>query len=204
MVQLKLVTSIIFKIKEIRIKPLALSDLPVLLDFTDQWIGKSYYSEKDLEQIYRQSNLNGMNSSLIAWHNNKIKGIRFSLAPGQWIDSSSKIYSDRWGVAQNKAGYFKSLFICDEFQRMGLGSTLSHQSIEILKNMGAEAVVCHSWLESPNNSSQKYLKNNGFKEVGRHLNFWYSIDYQCPRCWPDRCICTAVEMLLVFDEKDLK
>jgi ribosomal protein S18 acetylase RimI-like enzyme len=183
-------------LKDFIIKPLNKNDLPLLIDFTDHWIGQNYYTQKDLEDIFLQSNLNGLNSSLVAWHTDRIIGVRFSLAPGQWLESHTSNYSERWGIDKNKVGYFKSLFICDEFRRSGLGSTLSNNSIEILKKMGAQAIICHSWLESPESSSQNYLIKNGFKEVGKHQKFWHHIDYQCTRCGPDRCICTAVEMIL--------
>ena len=53
-------------------------------------------------------------------------------------------------------GYFKSLFIHEDYQGAGLGKTLSHKA-SVLKEMGAHAVLCHSWMESPKNSSQRYL-----------------------------------------------
>ena len=91
--------------------------------------------------------------------------------------------------------YFKSLFVSGDYQQQGLGKTLSTKSIELLKQMGAEAILCHSWLESPGNSSQKYLQRMGFTDVTTHEKFWYPVDYHCTRCGPAKCVCTAIEMI---------
>ena len=94
-----------------------------------------------------------------------------------------------------KMSYFKSLFVSGDYQQQGLGKTLSTKSIELLKQMGAEAILCHSWLESPGNSSQKYLQRMGFTDVTTHEKFWYPVDYHCTRCGPAKCVCTAIEMI---------
>src|SRR5690606_25552492 len=102
---------------------------------------------------------------------------------------------DRWQVKPEQMAYFKSLFVAKKFQAAGMGKRLSLESIELLKKCGAKAVLCHSWLESPNNSSQRYLLKLGFEEIARFPKFWYPIDYVCTRCGPKRCECTAVEMV---------
>ena len=28
--------------------------------------------------------------------------------------------------------------------------------------------------------------------------FWFEVDYQCVKCAPERCICTALEMIKIF------
>ena len=71
--------------------------------------------------------------------------------------------------------------------------------LSILKDMGAEAVLCHSWMESPENSSQRYLLKMGFQKIKEHPKFWYEIDYFCTRCGPSRCVCTAGEMIKLLD-----
>ena len=65
--------------------------------------------------------------------------------------------------------------------------------------MECQAVVAHSWKESPNNSSMKYLEKLGFLPVGEHPLFWSEVDYDCTRCGKPPCQCTATEMILYLD-----
>lgn len=181
--------------EEMMIRELAPTDIAGVKSFTDRWIGENYYSNEELQESLEFSKKNNLNASLVAVEGDKIVGVRLTYAPGAWTKKARGITPAGWKVAQNEVAYFKSLFIHEEFQKMGIGRRLSSQSIEILKQMGARAIICHSWLESPGNSSQKYLQKMGFEEVARHEKFWYPIDYQCTRCGPARCVCTAVEMI---------
>ena len=164
--------------------------LDAVRNFSDQWIGKDYYKDDELLNIVKFSKIGSKSASILAWHNSSIIGIRLTYAPGN-LDISKNEFK----CSPNKIGYFKSLFISKDFQNKGLGKQLSKISIETLKEMGAKAVLCHSWLESPNNSSQVYLNKMGFEPIKEHKKFWYNINYECPRCSPGRCVCTAIEMI---------
>lgn len=181
----------------IKIRNLNINDLKALLSFTDLWIGANYYSEQELSEVIEQGHSDGRNSSFVAVTSaGEIVGVRLTLAPGNWVQSyKTKITPSKWNLPTEKVGYFKSLFISEEYQGKGLGKELSRKSIEELTKMGAQGIICHSWLESPNNSSQRYLEKMDFKAVAEHPKFWYEIDYLCTRCRPDRCICTGLEML---------
>ena len=180
----------------IQIKNFSLKDLEKAKKFTDQWIGENYYALDELEEILEKSQLNGESASFIAEDKGEIVGIRFSFAPGKWTGSFKKGLSfDLWKVEPSSMGYFKSLFVHGDYQGKGLGKSLSSKSLEVFKKMGAEGVLCHSWLESPGNSSQKYLFKMGFEKVKEHPKFWYEIDYTCTRCGVGKCICTAAEMV---------
>ena len=160
--------------------------------FTDQWIGLNYYSQDELAHYLDQSE----GCSLGAFVGDELAAVRISLAPGRWIkEMGAGLTPARWKVTENSMAYFKSLFVAKKFQADGLGKKLSLRSIELLKAKGAKAVLCHSWLESPNNSSQRYLLKMGFEAVNEFPKFWYPIDYQCTRCAPRRCECTAIEMV---------
>jgi GNAT superfamily N-acetyltransferase len=172
-----------------------MDDLEVVKRFTDCWIGNEYYSEHDLREILKQSSKDGCSSCFLAWHGQTLIGVRLSLAPSHWMNSSVKSYPELWNIESHLVGYFKSLFIHGEFRGQGIGKKLSDLAIAILRRQGAKAIVTHSWLESPDNSSQSYLLAAGFTEVGRHQRFWEPIDYHCLRCGPERCQCTAVEMI---------
>lgn len=181
---------------DISFRNLQLSDLEGVKKFTDLWIGKNYYSLEELNECYQKSLWNNECVSFIAFNSqNEIVGVRLTFAPGKWTESAKGISPDLWNVDQQKVAYFKSLFIAQKYQKMGIGKELSQLSMNKLLSLGTKAVICHSWLESPNNSSQRYLMNMNFSKVRSHEKFWFDIDYFCTRCGPDRCICTAIEMI---------
>ena len=192
------------KEKEIFIRPLEGSDLKKVQLFTDRWIGKDYYSYSELQDVFKKGNQGALNASFIALSGDNVVGVRLTYAPGTWIESSTEIFkkglsTKEWKVLSSKMGYFKSLFVHGDFQGKGIGKVLSNKALSILKEMGAEAVLCHSWMESPENSSQRYLLKMGFQKIKEHPKFWYEIDYFCPRCGPSRCVCTAGEMIKFLD-----
>lgn len=176
--------------------PLEVEDIDKLKTFTDKWIGLNYYSVVELEEILKKSKSNNLNCSFKATVNGEIAGIRLTFSPGSWIKKSSKgITTSDWKVQAESVSYFKSLFIGQKYQKMGIGKKLSNLSIEVLIKMGAKAIICHSWLESPDNSSQRYLKSLNFRQVNEFKEFWSDIDYECTKCSPNRCSCTAIEMI---------
>lgn len=181
---------------QVEYREFSLDDVPAVKVFTDKWIGDNYYSEIELETILLLSCVDGQNASFTAWVGDELAGIRLTYAPGNWLDKTTRgVTPELWPVNWKKVAYFKSLFIDDKFQKMGIGSGLSNRSIEVLKKMGTKGIICHSWLQSPGNSSQIYLQKLGFGPIKEHLKFWYPIDYECPVCTPDRCVCTALEMM---------
>ena len=188
------------KEEEVVIRPLEESDLKNVQLFTDRWIGQDYYSYSELYDVFKKGNQGSLNASFVALSGGDVVGIRLTYAPGTWIESSTEVFkkglsTKEWKVPSLKMGYFKSLFIHEDFQGNGLGKVLSNKALSILKDMGAEAVLCHSWMESPENSSQRYLLKMGFHKIKEHPKFWYEIDYFCTRCGPSRCVCTAGEMI---------
>jgi GNAT superfamily N-acetyltransferase len=183
--------------QDFEIRPFGPDDIEAVRVFTDLWIGDNYYSTEELETILLYSGWDGLNASFCAWSKTgELAAVRLTYAPGVWIDETTRgLTPELWDVDPQYVSYFKSLFVADQFQQSGLGKTLSWRSIEVLKQMGAKAIVCHSWIQSPGNSSQIYLQRFGFKPVKEHLKFWYPVDYQCPVCAPARCVCTAHEMI---------
>lgn len=176
-------------------------DLGEIKIFSDQWIGPNYYNLQDLQKILKFSKIDNLNASFLVRNKlGKIVAIRLTYAPGDWAQDARGITPKLWSVPQNRTAYFKSLFVHKSYQQLGLGHKLSNASINVLKKMGTEAIVCHSWLESPGNSSQKYLEKMGFSKVFEHQKFWNPIDYDCPRCSPNRCECTAIEMIKYLKE----
>ena len=165
--------------------------------FSDQFIGKNYYSPNDLRDVIKRSHKDGKCSSvLLVNESNEVLGIRLSYPQNQWLDlkSDSEIFPERWKIQKNEMAYFQSIFLSDTIQGQGWGKKLSTYSMDILRDMGAKAIVCHSWKESPHNSSMRYLEKLGFEPIGEHKNFWTEVDYVCVRCGKP-CLCTATEMV---------
>ncbi len=179
-----------------QIQYLTLNHCNYVKKFTDRWVGQDYYSLEDLVQIVELSHDKGITASLLAFDGDELVAIRLSLAPGKWQHTIHAITPQKWDAPMENVAYFKSLFVASSHQKKGLGKLLSSRSIEILKEMGTKAIVCHSWLESPDNSSQIYLKRMDFQEVNSHPKFWNHINYLCTRCAPHPCVCTASEMIL--------
>lgn len=171
--------------------PLMESDIEEVVRFFDRWSGKNYYSFKDIELIISKSR----EASFIARADSEIAGIRLTYAPGDWVNEYKLISPDEWKVDRSEVAYFKSLFVSEAHQKLGIGKGLSSKSIEVLKELKTKAILCHSWAESPGNSSRIYLDKMGFEPVKEHKNFWYEVPYLCVRCQPERCTCTGVEMI---------
>lgn len=187
---------------DVVITPLTEDDLTEALPFCDREIGDGYYSLDYLRQVLKGSQKDGETACFIA-RNNHGKGdvvaIRLTYAPGHFLANEGRgTTPEKWRVDKNSVGYFKSLFIAEDYRGGGLGGRLSGLSIEALKKQGAKAVMCHSWMQSPGNSSKKYLLKMGFESVKEHPLFWHDVDYRCTGCLKDKCTCSAEEMIKYF------
>lgn len=171
--------------------PLTMDDLEEVISFFDIWSGKNYYKKPEMISIIERSK----GASFVARVGGELAGVRLTHAPDCWLHEYTQVTPSKWKVKKEEVAYFKSLFVSSKFQKMGIGKSLSTKSIEVLKDLGAKGILCHSWLESPGNSSQIYLQNMGFSLVGEHEKFWYEIPYDCVRCSPSPCVCTGAEMI---------
>lgn len=165
--------------------------------FSDLWIGKNYFLEEDLVDLAKRSQFGGKNCSFLCFKNEELVGIRLSYAPGKWPeDLVGKSSPHKYKYPLDTVGYFKSLFLNEKFQGKGVGGKLSNLGIEKMREMKAKAIVTHCWLESPNQSSERYLSKLGFEPVNDIPLFWKDIDYLCSGCAIKPCKCTAREMIL--------
>ncbi len=180
-----------------RIREVSQSDFEPILRFADHNIGVNYFTPEKLEKILAAALQEDIMCSFVLEDDSGIQGIRLTYPPNQWIDRhpSQPVHPHLWRVPPSKCAYFQSLFIAKEYQGQGWGRRLSMASVENLRKLGTQAVVCHSWDESPGNSSRKYLDSLRFAPVISIANFWNKIDYECPRCGKP-CVCTATEMIL--------
>lgn len=175
-------------------------DILKVKKLTDREIGQDYYSVTELEKAYARSIKDGVNCSFVLEENEMIVGIRLTYPPGQWQrGKGSGLTVHQWPFSLDETAYFQSLFMSQSWQNRGWGKALSMASIDQLKKLRTSGVVCHSWKESPHNSSQKYLLSMGFRLIKEHPKYWYLVDYTCPRCGKP-CECTAQEMYLNLQE----
>jgi hypothetical protein len=180
------------------VRPMESRDLTAIREFTDREIGAGYYSASELEDIFKRSQMNGiMCSLLLVDARDAVVGIRFTYPPGQWVHGKGNgLEPHKWPHGLKDTAYFQSIFLSNKVQGDGWGAKISMQSLERLREVGAKGVVCHSWKESPNNSSTRYLLKLGFQAVAEHKLYWKDIDYNCTRCLKPPCQCTAQEMYL--------
>lgn len=171
-------------------------------EFTDKHIGQGYYSLEQISEICEKSKLNNQNCSFLLFQNGKMAGIRLSYMPGKWSKGKGMggLTPSSWTESLETLGYFQSLFILPELTGQNWGAFLSSLSLQELTKAGAKGVLTHSWLESPHNSSRRYLEKLGFKIVTKHPLYWNKIDYDCPRCGKP-CVCTAGEMIKYLGAK---
>jgi predicted N-acetyltransferase YhbS len=173
------------------------SDIAEVRRFADRYIGENYFTDDQLQEVLRNSATPHGSVSFVAVEpNGEIVGLRLSYPPGHWDMSIDGLSQEKWKVAPSEIAYFQSLFVASDRMGAGIGPKMSEASIEVIRKAGAKAILCHSWLESPNNSSVRYLKKLGFEEVCLHPRFWADVDYLCSGCRVKPCTCTAVEMIL--------
>lgn len=188
--------------------PLKEQDLGRLKEFTDRAIGAGYYSNAEIQDIFRRSTPEGAAGpktptdhrsdqmcSFLLKKGDEIFGVRFTFPPGRWSHGKGEgLTPAAWPHPLSETGYFQSLFLDERVQGQGWGSRLSQKSAEVLASIGAKGIVCHSWKESPGGSSTKYLLKMGFRPIKEHPLYWQHVDYNCTRCLKPPCQCTAIEM----------
>ena len=181
---------------DLMIRAFKVSDVPGVKELTDQEIGQDYYGFDELIAIQKRSVKNGVNCSFVLLEGDKVRAIRLTFPPGCWFKGKGQQLSeDLWPHELKDTAYFQSLFVHKDYQGQGWGKKLSLASMAELRKLGTKGIVCHSWKESPSNSSSLYLKSMGFKFIKEYPRYWYDVDYRCPRCGKP-CSCTAQEMHL--------
>ena len=183
------------------IKPFLAQDIAAVQKFTDAEIGQGYYSIEELTA--HQKNSVGADGTVCSFllvdsATNKVHGLRLAFPPGNWSHGKgAQQRSDLWPFPLAKTAYFQSLFLARTVQGQGWGPKLSTESIKAFKNLKALGVATHSWMQSPNNSSVKYLEKMGFKKIIEHPLYWINVDYTCTLDGKP-CRCTAIEMYLTL------
>lgn len=178
------------------IREFSLKDILAVKTFSDQVIGRNYFTESELADSLQRSQAEGVMCSFVLTQGEKLLGLRLAYPPGRWIKGKGqRLSSHLWKIPQEEAAYFQTLFLAPEIQGQGWGPKLTAASLQALKKLGAKAVVTHAWKESPNNSSIRYLTKQGFKTIAAYPEYWIDVDYTCVLDGRP-CRCTAEEMIL--------
>lgn len=179
-----------------KIVPFTAEYISDVVQFTDQQIGKNYYSAEEMVQNQKKSvALTGEITSFILLDaDQRIQGLRLAYPAGNWAHGKgNKLRPELWPFTLEKSAYFQSLFIADIARGYGFGPMMSQKSISVFKRLGNLGVITHCWKESPDNTSFKYLSSFGFQTVVEHPLYWIDVDYECTRDGKP-CRCTAIEM----------
>ena len=179
-------------------RAMAATDLEKIRLFTDREIGCGYYSKEELQKIFERSQKNGIMCTLVLEDDEgQVKGVRISYPAQKWEHGKGKgLEPEKWPHPLEHTAYFQSIFLSSDVQGGGWGGKLSQEALKLLRQSGAKGVVCHSWKESPNDSSGRYLRKLGFELVAEHPEYWKAVPYKCTRCGEGPCLCTAQEMYL--------
>ncbi len=187
----------------VRIEPFQSQHIEGVKKLTDKEIGKNYYSLSELQLKEQQSRQGIETASFVLLSDDELVGIRLSFPANQWKKGKGeKLSAEAWPHPLKETAYFQSLFLSPSYQKQGWGQKLSLKSLEVLKKLGAKGVVCHSWVESPGDSSRKYLQSLQFESICQYPEYWKFVDYICPRCGKP-CLCTAEEMYLDLSKEPL-
>lgn len=183
-----------------QIQPFEKSHVEKVLLFADRFIGQDYFTTAELDLTVENSvdpKAKTNCSFVLIDENENLKGFRLTLPPGNWSHKTTALQGlsqSLWKVPLEKTAYFQTVLVDPELRGQGFAVRLSTKSFEALKKTDAEAVVCHSWKESPGQSSRLYLESLGFQAIKEYPHFWTDIDYSCILCG-NPCGCTAVEMI---------
>jgi ribosomal protein S18 acetylase RimI-like enzyme len=182
---------------DIRFRRMDEADVEGVSRLADRLVGPSYYTPS-LVREYRDRSATdtGVLSYVAEEASGELVAFRFVLPPGHWSGGrGAGLTPDRWPAPLEHTAYFQSCFVDDRCMGHGIGRRLAWQAMEDLQASGAQAVVAHSWKESPHGSSLRYLTRLGFTPISEHLEYWKEVDYVCRRCGSP-CLCTAVEVVL--------
>ena len=159
--------------------------------------GENYLSIEELTQFLKRGEKNNLNCCFVAYFENEIVGFRIAFAPTNW-QPDKWCTPNLWPAEPEKMGYFKCNTVSKHHRAKHIGSNLMSLSKKILKQQGAIAGICHTWMQSPGNSAYLYIKKAGGEEVNRHQEKWNLPEYHCSVCH-GICLCEAAEMVVPIE-----
>lgn len=91
-----------------------------------------------------------------------------------------------------------NLLVKEEFQKMGIGSHLLKDILEIGKNLEMKNSIANAVaIKGEHINSEKLLLNFGYQPIYRVNHYWDAIypGYYCRQCNSNECICANVVFL---------
>ncbi len=186
-------------VMSVEIRVMTHEDVLDVSALADRLVGDDYYTPELVAETMERSTLSDQIFSYVAVSGGEVVAFRFVLPPGRWEHGRGEALApERWGAPLEKTAYFQSCFVDHAVMGQGIGRRLAHRALVDLKDLGARAVVAHSWKESPHGSSLRYLTRLGFEAVAEHPEYWVEVDYTCALDGKP-CHCTAIEVVLNLD-----
>lgn len=186
--------------KSYRLRPIKTSDFAAISHLSDAAFGANYINSDELRRQWPMMQKHDLSASFLLENKSsgEALGFRITFLPGTWFNEKEgkKCLVEKWPLPTKNVAYFKTALVSEALRGQGWGRKMANASIEAVKKAGGQAVVTHSWNESPGDSSGKYLKALGFHQVGVIQGFWGEEAYQCVECNNTPCTCTATEMIL--------
>ncbi len=197
---------------DITVRPMTAADIDAVVALADQVVGQGYYTAESVATMLTRSTVGDVVCSHVATRarpaadapeppapTDAVLGFRFSLPPGRWQHGRGQGLSpERWPAPLAQAAYFQTAYVANAARGRGVGPRMAAAALDALRQLGARVVVTHSWKESPDNSSFRYLTRLGFVPVAEYPDYWIDVDYTCVRDGRP-CRCTAIEMVLPLD-----
>lgn len=184
------------------VRALRPADLPRVVQLADRLIGRGYWTVDHLSEALDAATVGDVVCCHLAeGADGTLLGFRLAQPPGAWSSGRGEaLASERWPFPLERAGYFQSAWVAPSARGLGVGAAMALAAIADLRALGAAGVVTHSWKESPQGSSRRYLERLGFFAVAEHPDYWIDVDYTCSRDGRP-CRCTAIEMVLPLDSE---
>lgn len=163
---------------------------------SDYCFGENYITNEQIELA-----VNGKNCSVSLINNNIVCG--FCLAyynNNQLINTLPKqiiklIDNKKWGI-------IKSICIKSDYRGKSYGSKMLAETVNMLRQNGAQIIIYPSWNQSCPEYFNKKLENNNFKNVLTIPNYWYTDSlkkgYRCIKCGQPPCKCSVSWYVLVY------
>lgn len=187
--------------KVITYREMSESDFEQIIALGNHVHGDGYLNQTNIKEWFAKGLKNGVNSSFVAYDENKLVGFRITYSAGNWtLDKWST--PSKWRAAEDEVSYFKCNTVDADYRGFGIGSRLLKDSMGALVAQGAKAGVSHLWIQSPGNSAVKYFTKCGGELVQEHPDKWHEDSkngYDCILCGFD-CHCSAAEMIIYFDQ----
>ena len=181
---------------EITIRAMRPGDALAVEELATRLIGPGYYPAETVLAYLERSTVGDAVCAHVALAGDTLVGFRFALPPGRWEKGRGDgLHPERWPAPRERCAYFQSSYVDGRWMGHGIGRRMARLAMDALRSLGAEAIVTHSWKESPHGSSFRYLTRLGFVAVAEHAEYWSEVDYDC-RLDGRPCRCTAIEMVL--------